>query len=77
NQMNLEEIGHLKNLKVKWIKLYYKMPIAQMAFEPLSSPADIAYGDKKLHSKYYGDMEVRASMMHKNFGVADVVAKKK
>lgn len=49
------------------IKLYYKMPIAQMAFEYLSSPCDKAYGAKGLNSKYYRDKTVRASEMHKNF----------
>ena len=49
------------------IKLYYKMKIAQMAFEKLSSPSDVSYGDKKLGSKYFGDHKVRASQYHKNF----------
>ncbi len=49
------------------IKLYYKMPIAQMAFEYLSSPCERSYGDKKLNSKYYGDKGVQESLMHKNF----------
>lgn len=50
------------------IKLYYKMPIAQMAFEYLSSPCEKPYGSKGLNSKYYGDMKPKASAMHKNFG---------
>ncbi len=49
------------------IKLYYKMPIAQMAFERLSSPCLRPYGDKSLNSKYYGDKTVKPSNMHKNF----------
>ncbi len=49
------------------IKLYYKMPIAQMAFEYLSSPCDKIYGAKGLNSKYYGDKNVQASKMFKNF----------
>lgn len=67
--LELSNVGSLP------IKLYYKMPIAQMAFEPLSSPAEVSYGDKKLNSKYYGDTEPKASMMHKNFGVADIIKK--
>lgn len=67
--LELSNVGSLP------IKLYYKMPIAQMAFEPLSSPAEIVYGDKRLHSKYFGDNEPKASQMSKNFGVADIVAK--
>ena len=49
------------------IKLYYKMPIGQMAFEYLSSPCDKPYGSKELHSKYYGDKKPVASKMHLNF----------
>jgi dCTP deaminase len=69
--LELSNVGSLP------IKLYYKMPIAQMAFEPLSSPAEISYGDKRLNSKYYGDEEPKASQMSKNFGVADIVASDK
>ncbi len=65
--LELSNVGSLP------IKLYYKMPIAQMAFEPLSSPAEFAYGDKHLHSKYYGDTEPKASQMSKNFGIADII----
>jgi len=49
------------------IKLYYKMKIGQIAFEKISSPSEVGYGDKKLGSKYYGDTKVRASQFHKNF----------
>ena len=49
------------------IKLYYKMPIAQMAFEYLSSPCERPYGSEGLNSKYYQDMKPVASKMHKNF----------
>jgi len=48
------------------LKLYYKMPIGQMAFEKMSSPCDRPYGSKGLGSKYYGDKVVQASKMHKN-----------
>ena len=51
------------------IKLYYKMPIAQMAFEKLSSPAQKPYGSQGLNSKYYKDKHVRASNMYKNFRI--------
>lgn len=67
--LELSNVGSLP------IKLYYKMPIAQIAFEQLSSPAEAAYGDKRLMSKYFGDLEPQASKMHLNFGVADQVAK--
>lgn len=46
--------------------LYYKMPIAQMAFEKLSSLCEHPYS-KKLGSKYCGDTKPRASQMWKNF----------
>jgi len=49
------------------IKLYYKMPIAQMAFEYLSSPCEKPYGSEGLNSKYFGDKNVKESDMHKNF----------
>lgn len=49
------------------IKLYYKMPIAQMAFEYLSSPCEKPYGSKGLNSKYHGSQVVEASKMCKNF----------
>jgi dCTP deaminase len=49
------------------IKLYYKMPIGQMAFEYLSSPCERPYGSEGLNSKYYKDMKPVASKMHKNF----------
>lgn len=62
-QMTLE-LHNIGNLPVK---LYYKMPIAQMAFTPLSSPAEIPYGSKEIGSKYYGAHEPQASQMYKNF----------
>lgn len=49
------------------MKLYYKMPIAQMAFEYLSSPCEKPYGSKGLNNKYYKDKKVQASKMHKSF----------
>ncbi|WKZ31413.1 MAG: dCTP deaminase [Candidatus Dojkabacteria bacterium] len=49
------------------VKLYPGMKIAQMAFEELDQPCEKPYGHKSLNSKYYGDMDVQASKMHKNF----------
>ncbi len=57
----------LSNISTLPIKLYYKMPIAQMSFTPLSSKADNAYGKSKLNSKYYGAMKPQASQYWKNF----------
>ncbi|OGE87613.1 MAG: dCTP deaminase [Candidatus Doudnabacteria bacterium RIFCSPLOWO2_02_FULL_49_13] len=57
----------LHNISILPIKLYYKMPIAQISFTPLSSPADSAYGNKKLGSKYFGATKPQASQYYKNF----------
>ncbi len=57
----------LHNIAELPIKLYYKMPIGQMTFFPLSTKADVAYGDKKLGSKYFGAMKPQASQYYKNF----------
>jgi len=48
------------------ILLYYKMPIAQIAFEKISSPSSRPYSIK-YGNKYVGDMKPRASQMWKNF----------
>lgn len=58
------EFQNLANLP---IKLYYKMPIAQVAFVTLSSDADVPYGQDKLNSKYYGATKPQASQYYKNF----------
>lgn len=57
------ELHNTSNLPVK---LYYKMPIAQMAFEKISSKTDQPYSAKR-GSNYCGDMKPRASQMYKNF----------
>lgn len=57
----------LHNVSPLPIKLYYKMPIAQMSFTPLSSSAEHPYGKKKLGSKYFGAMKPQASQYWKNF----------
>lgn len=49
------------------IKLYPGMKVAQIAFTKLSSPAERAYGDKSLGSKYYNARGVQASNMFLNF----------
>jgi dCTP deaminase len=57
----------LHNVSPLPIKLYYKMPIAQMSFTPLSSAAEHPYGKKVLGSKYFGAMKPQASQYWKNF----------
>ncbi|MDB4940188.1 MAG: Deoxycytidine triphosphate deaminase [Candidatus Doudnabacteria bacterium] len=58
------ELHNIANLP---IILYYKMPIAQLSFTPLSSKAQNAYGNKKLKSKYFGATKPQASQYYKNF----------
>lgn len=58
------ELYNIANLPVT---LYYKMPIAQISFSPLSSPAEHEYGKDKLNSKYYGATKPQASKYYKNF----------
>ncbi|MCA9374927.1 dCTP deaminase [Candidatus Dojkabacteria bacterium] len=48
------------------ILLYYKMPIAQMAFEKLSSECENPYSTRA-RSKYVGDVKPRPSQMWRNF----------
>ena len=47
------------------VKLYYKMPIAQMLFEKLSSEVETDYNHKV--SKYSNDSKPKASQFYKNF----------
>lgn len=49
------------------IILFPGMPIGQIAFEDLSSPAERPYGSGALGSKYSGDTKPVASQMWKNF----------
>ena len=58
--LELHNIGQLP------VMLYYKMPIAQMAFSPLSSKAEHPYGTQK-KNKYFGAETVQASQYWKNF----------
>lgn len=58
------EISNIGSLP---IKLYPGMKIAQIAFEPLDQACEKPYGHKSLGSKYFGDMEVKASKMNLNF----------
>lgn len=57
----------LHNISGLPIKLYYKMPIAQISFTPLSSKADNPYGQSSLGSKYFQAAKPQASQYHKNF----------
>jgi len=63
---NLKMTLELHNTANIPILLYYKMPIAQMAFEKLSCKCETPYS-KKSGSKYIGDVKPVASQMWKNF----------
>ena len=64
---NLCPTLELNNIGKLPVRLYWKMPIAQVTFMRLSSPAERPYGSKGLNSKYYGDGGPQASKMHLNF----------
>lgn len=63
---NLKMTLELHNTATMPILLYYKMPIAQMAFEQLTSKCEKPYGSGG-NSKYVGDVKPKASQMWKNF----------
>ena len=58
------ELSNVANLP---ITLYFSMKIGQISFLRLTTPADNLYGSSALGSKYQGQMEPTASMMHKDF----------
>ncbi len=65
NQLKMTlELHNISNLP---IKLYYKMPIAQISFTPLSGHAEHPYGKDQLNSKYYKASKPQASQYYKNF----------
>lgn len=64
---NLHMTLELHNLGNLPVKLYYKMPIAQLSFTPLSGVAEKPYGAGGLNSKYLGDSKPKASQYYKNF----------
>ena len=57
----------LFNVATLPILLYPGMKIAQIVFEELSEKCERPYGHPDLNSKYYKDMGVKASQMHKNY----------
>lgn len=58
------ELSNVSNLP---ITLYYGMPIGQISFLRLTSPAEKAYGADGLGSKYQGQKEPTASRFYMNF----------
>jgi dCTP deaminase len=59
--LELSNIGRLP------VKLYPMMPVCQMAFIRLGTPAERPYGHPERNSKYFGADRPEASKMHKNF----------
>jgi dCTP deaminase len=60
------ELANILNLP---ITLYAGMPVAQISFMRLSTPAERPYGSAQLRSKYWGDTEPTPSRYHLNFPV--------
>ena len=63
--------GHLtlelSNVSRLPLTLYKGMPIGQISFQYLSTPAENPYGSKELRSRYQGQTEPTASRMHVGF----------
>ncbi|MBI4297526.1 MAG: dCTP deaminase [Chloroflexi bacterium] len=59
--LELTNVAHLP------ITLYHKMPIAQISFLRLTTPAENPYGSQGLGSKYQGQLEPTASRFYKGF----------
>jgi dCTP deaminase len=58
------ELSNVANLP---ITLYDGMKIGQISFQRLSSPAEVAYGDAGIGSKYRGQRDPTASLYHRDF----------
>ena len=58
------ELSNVANLP---IKLYDGMKIGQISFQRLSSPAEVAYGDARIGSRYRGQTDPTASRYHADF----------
>ena len=59
--LELSNIGRLP------VKLYPMMPVCQMAFIKLGTPAERPYGHESRNSKYFGADGPEASKMFRNF----------
>ncbi|MEO8250866.1 MAG: dCTP deaminase [Chloroflexota bacterium] len=58
------ELSNVANLP---ITLYDGMKIGQISFQRLSSPAQVAYGEASIGSKYRGQRDPTASLYHRDF----------
>lgn len=63
---NLRVTLEIYNATNKPVKLYHKMPIGQVRFMQLSSPAERPYGHPELNSKYKNSNTVQMSQYDKN-----------
>jgi dCTP deaminase len=63
---NLRVTLEIYNATNKPVKLYHKMPIGQVRFMQLSSPAERPYGHPELNSKYKDSDTVEMSRYDKN-----------
>lgn len=63
---NLRVTLEIFNATNKPVKLYHKMPIGQVRFMNLSSPAERPYGHPELNSKYKNSNTVEMSQYDKN-----------
>ena len=63
---NLRVTLEIFNATNKPVKLYHKMPIGQVRFMKLSSPAERPYGHPELNSKYKDSSTVQMSEYDKN-----------
>jgi dCTP deaminase len=66
------ELSNVSNLP---IAIYAGMPIGQVAFFRLSSPAEQPYGARALGSKYQGQDGPTASRYHENFTATNFTAR--
>ncbi len=57
----------LRNISNLPITLYYKMPVAQIAFMLLSSPSQNSYGSDKLNNKYQNQASPAESKFYLNY----------
>jgi len=58
------ELSNVANLP---ITIYEGMKIGQISFQRLSSPAEVAYGEASIGSKYRGQRDPTASLYHRDF----------
>ena len=63
------ELSNVANLP---IKLYDGMKIGQISFQRMTSPAEVAYGDARIGSRYLGQTDPTASRYNADFDRARI-----